>query len=112
MHELIPPGYVCDWEEEKDAFLARLLEGSERVCPGLSGRLVYCEAATPATLERYTRNQGGAAYGWEQTPHVRRLRHGIRNLHLAGHWAETGGGVLAAAFSGMQVAARILRSGA
>lgn len=112
VHELIPPGYVCDWEEEKDAVLARLLEKCERVLPGLRQRLVHGEAATPATLERYTRNRQGAAYGWEQTPQLARVRHGIRNLHLAGHWAETGGGVLAATFSGMQVAARILRSGA
>ena len=111
VHELIPPGYVCEWEQEKDACLARLLENAARVCPGLTRRLVHCEAATPATLERYTRNQRGAAYGWDQIPHVTRVRHGIRNLYLAGHWAETGGGVLAAAFSGMQVATRILRSG-
>ena len=112
VHELIPPGYVRDWEEEKDAVLAQLLDKCERLLPRFRTRLVHCEAATPATLERYTRNQRGAAYGWDQVPHLARVRHGIRNLHLAGHWAETGGGVLAAAFSGMQVAARILRSGA
>jgi len=112
VHELIPPGYVRDWEEERDAVLARLLDTCERLLPRLRARLVHCEAATPATLERYTRNRLGAAYGWDQIPQIARVRHGIRNLHLAGHWAETGGGVLAAAFSGMQVAARILRSGA
>jgi phytoene dehydrogenase-like protein len=86
------------------------LDKSARIFPDLGRRLVHCEAATPATLERYTRNHRGAAYGWDQVPHLARVRHGIRNLHLAGHWAETGGGVLAAAFSGMQVAARILRN--
>ncbi|MBP1774173.1 MAG: crtI [candidate division NC10 bacterium] len=112
VHELIPPGYVRDWKEDKDAVLGRLLDKCECVLPGLRTGLVCCEAATPATLERCTRNRQGAAYGWEQTPQLARVRHGIRNLHLAGHWAETGGGVLAATFSGMQVAARILRSGA
>ncbi len=112
VHELIPPEYALAWEKEKDACLQGLLERSARVVPGLTERLVHCEAATPATLERYTRNRRGAAYGWDQTPHLARVRHGIRNLHLAGHWAETGGGVLAAAFSGMQVAARIVRSDA
>jgi phytoene dehydrogenase-like protein len=112
VHELVPPEYVCEWEERREACLARLLDKSERVLPGLRARLVHCEAATPATLERFTRNHRGAAYGWDQVPHLARVRHGIRNLHLAGHWTETGGGVLAAAFSGMQVAARILRSGA
>ena len=33
---------------------------------------------------------------------------GIGNLHLAGHWGDTGGGVLAAVYAGMRVAARIL----
>jgi phytoene dehydrogenase-like protein len=111
VHELIPSGYACDWEESQDAGLARLLDTCERVLPRFRARLVHCEGATPATLERYTRNRQGAAYGWEQIPQIARVRHGIRNLHLAGHWAETGGGVLAATFSGMQAAARILRGG-
>lgn len=110
VHELIPHGYARDWEREKDACLDRVLKKAERVFPGLTRRLVYCQAATPSTLERYTRNRGGAAYGWDQIPHLARVRHGIGNLHLAGHWAETGGGVLAAAYSGMRVAARILRA--
>ncbi len=112
VHELIPSGWAADWAEDRDGVLDRLLGKCERVLPGLRADLVHCEAATPATLERYTRNRRGAAYGWDQTPQIARIRHGIRNLHLAGHWAETGGGVLAAAFSGMRVAARILRGGA
>jgi phytoene dehydrogenase-like protein len=110
IHELVPSGYTCDWNRQKDAFAARLLEMGEGVVPRLGQRLVHCEAATPATLEQYTRNHGGAAYGWDQVPHLWRVRHGIENLHLAGHWSEIGGGVLAAAYSGMRVAASILRA--
>ncbi|HWU37960.1 MAG TPA: NAD(P)/FAD-dependent oxidoreductase, partial [Candidatus Acidoferrum sp.] len=110
IHELIPSGYVRDWEQDRDLCLEKILEKAERVLPGLTKRLVYCGSATPSTLERFTRNRGGAAYGWEQIPHLSRVRHGIGNLHLAGHWAEMGGGVLAAAYSGMRVAARILRA--
>ncbi|MFI5340105.1 MAG: phytoene desaturase family protein [Candidatus Methylomirabilales bacterium] len=109
VHELIPHGDARDWERERDACLEKALGKAERVFPGLTRRLAYCETATPSTLERYTRNRGGAAYGWDQIPYLSRVRHGIGNLHLAGHWAETGGGVLAAAYSGMRVAARILR---
>lgn len=112
IHELIPVGYRCDWERDKDALLRRLLRTTERVMPSLAERVVHAEAATPATLERYTGNRGGAAYGWEQVPHLWRVRHGLENLHLAGHWSEVGGGVLAAAYSGMRVAAGILRAGA
>jgi phytoene dehydrogenase-like protein len=110
IHELVPQGDARDWEGERDACLEKTLMKAERVFPGLTKRLAYCEAATPLTLERYTRNRGGAAYGWDQIPYLSRVRHGIGNLHLAGHWSETGGGVLAAAYSGMRVAARILRA--
>jgi phytoene dehydrogenase-like protein len=109
VHELIPRGYVRDWEREKDACLETVLGKAERVFPGLTKGLTCYEAATPSTMERYTRNRSGAAYGWDQIPYLSRVRHGIVNLHLAGHWAETGGGVLAAAYSGMRIAARILR---
>jgi len=110
VHELIPHGGARDWEQEQDACLEKALGKAERVFPGLTGRLTYCEAATPSTLERYTRNRSGAAYGWDQIPYLSPVRHGVGNLHLAGHWAETGGGVLAAAYSGMRVATRILRA--
>jgi phytoene dehydrogenase-like protein len=109
VHEHIPEGYVCDWERAKESHLERILGKAEHVLPGLMERLVHCEAATPATLERFTRNSRGAAYGWDQVPHLARARHGIENLHLAGHWAEVGGGVLAAAYAGTRAAARILK---
>jgi phytoene dehydrogenase-like protein len=112
VHELIPNGYPCDWTRAKSARLDQALRKAERVLPGLTERVVSRDAATPSTLERYTRNAGGAAYGWDQTPHPSRVRHGIGNLHLAGHWAEAGGGVLAAAYAGMRVAARIVEAGA
>jgi phytoene dehydrogenase-like protein len=110
VHELVPTSYTCEWEGEKEARLEQLLRKTERVMPGLGGCLVHSEAATPATLERFTRNRRGAAYGWEQAPHLARARHSIENLQLAGHWTEVGGGVLAAAFAGMRAAARILRN--
>jgi phytoene dehydrogenase-like protein len=108
IHELVPPGDRRRWDVEKQACLDRLLAKAEAVLPGLRGRLVHVEAATPGTLERWTRNRGGAAYGWEQGPVLQRIRHGIPNLHLVGHWTEIGGGVLAAAFSGLRAAVRLL----
>jgi phytoene dehydrogenase-like protein len=110
VHELVPHGDARDWKREEKACAEKVLEKAEQVFPGLTRRLAYCETATPATLERYTRNQCGAAYGWDQIPSLSKVRHGIGNLHLAGHWAETGGGVLAATCSGIRIAARILRA--
>ena len=110
VHELVPHGDARDWKQEEKACAEKVLGKAERVFPGLTRRLAYCEVATPATLERYTRNQCGAAYGWDQIPSLSKVRHGIVNLHLAGHWAETGGGILAAAYSGLRVAVRIIRA--
>jgi phytoene dehydrogenase-like protein len=110
IHELIPYGFSTDWKKEKEKLAEKTLRKAERIFPGLTKQLVHCEAATPMTLERYTRNRSGAAYGWEQVPLLPRIRHGIRNLSMAGHWTETGGGVLAAAYSGVKAAARILET--
>jgi prolycopene isomerase len=109
VHELVPNGRTRDWEREKGAFLDRMLRKAERILPGLTERVTHCEAATPSTLEWHTKNRRGAAYGWDQTPSPSRIRHGIANLHIAGHWGDAGGGVLASAYSGMRAAARILR---
>src|SRR5262245_37412161 len=60
---LIPYGAQASWRKGKDALTARLLELAERHFPGLRGRLEFVESGTPRTLERYTRNTGGALYG-------------------------------------------------
>ncbi|MBF0556885.1 MAG: NAD(P)/FAD-dependent oxidoreductase [Nitrospirae bacterium] len=69
------------------------------------------ETAVPSTLTRYTGNRAGAAFGWRQTPGYREKLspHGIDNLFMAGHWDDMGGGVLAAAYSGLRAANRILQ---
>lgn len=109
IHELVPAGYFVDWKAEKEQLTRRVLRKAERVIPGLVEAIARVDAATPATLERYTRNRGGAAFGWENVPFLEPVRHDIDNLHLAGHWTEVGGGVLAAAFSGVRAAHRILK---
>lgn len=109
VHELVPRGCGVDWAARKTELVAAVVRKAGRVIPGLEKRIVHCEGATPATLERFTGNRGGAAYGWEQLPAPPRLRHGIANLFFAGHWTDSGGGVLAAACSGIRAAAGVLR---
>ncbi len=85
------------------------LKKAEKIFPDIRANITVLEAATPATLRRYTGNCGGAAFGWRQTPGFRGpKRHGIKNLYLAGHWADFGGGVLAAAYAGAKAAGEIL----
>ena len=94
---------------DKDACIDRTIKKTEKIFPGLKNRITVFDAATPSTLHRYTGNCMGAAFGWKQVPGFRGpRRHGIPNLHIAGHWGDFGGGVLAAAYSGAKAAGDIL----
>ncbi len=95
---------------DKSECTEKILLKAEDIFPGLRERIVVIDSAAPQTLFRYTGNINGAAFGWRQIPGFRSLiRHGIKNLYIAGHWGDMGGGVLAAAFSGAKAAARILK---
>jgi len=102
------------WANRKVEVANRLIHISEKIIPGLSRHIRVQEISTPLTLERYTGNFEGAAYGWEQSPDqagTRRLspRTPIENLYLAGHWTHPGGGVASVAVSGRVAAEEILK---
>jgi phytoene dehydrogenase-like protein len=101
------------YEKLKNETMHRLIKTAEKFIPDLSKHIVYSEAATPLTLERYTANYKGAAYGWASTigqSGVSRLqpKTPIKNLYLAGHWTNPGGGVIAVALSGRNIAKVII----
>ncbi len=102
-----------DWPALKPQLTQQMLDLAEQKFPGLQTHIVVLEAGTPATLERYTGNHRGAAYGWASTPAqsgANRPQHRspIDGLYFAGHWVAPGGGVYGACFSGMQAAQQIL----
>ena len=105
-HEMIEAsGKLLD----KAACTDKIMRKAGRIFPGIQDRIMVLEAATPSTLQKYTGNCNGAAFGWKQIPGFRGpKRHGITNLHIAGHWGDLGGGVLAAAYSGAKAAGEIL----
>ena len=64
-------------------------------------------------MERYTRNSGGAIYGFDVTPAQvgpGRLdnRTPLAGLYLAGHWTRPGGGVAGVVRSGVRTAGLVL----
>lgn len=86
-----------------------VIKKAENIMPDIKNRTVVLDSATPQTLQRYTGNFNGAAFGWKQIPGFRNIKsHGIKNLYIAGHWGDMGGGVLAAAYSGAKAASEIL----
>ena len=76
-----------------------------RLLPELSNMIEVMETATPLTNLRFTRNPGGAIYGYEQTldnTSIKRIRNRtpITGLYLASAWGFPGGGYSGAHASG------------
>lgn len=106
MHEMISP---YSGNLDKTICVDRTIKKAESIFPDLKGKISVLDAALPSTLERYTGNCRGAAFGWNRIPGFREPGpYGIKNLYIAGHWGAFGGGVLAAAYSGVKAAADIL----
>lgn len=112
---LVPYHWGAHWTSIKKEVANHLIRVAEKVIPGLSRHILVREISTPLTLERYTANFEGAAYGWEQSPNQvgpRRLspRTPIENLYLAGHWTFPGGGIASVTVSGRIAAQEVLRA--
>jgi phytoene dehydrogenase-like protein len=91
-----------------------LAEIDKRFLPELARHIVYKEAATPATLFRYTSNAQGASYGWAPTPDQLAVPDFkkpsfVRGLHLSGHWATQGIGIPGVVYVGYDTARVILK---
>jgi prolycopene isomerase len=99
----------------KEEFCQKILRQLElRLIPGLKNNLLFCEAATPLTLERYTGNEQGAMYGLASTPE--QIGNGrpshltpIPGLFQVGHYTRPSHGIVGASLSGLFAARSILR---
>ena len=101
------------WEQEADRFAEELWEAFEPSAPGVRESLSFMEVATPVTLERFTRNRQGAAYGWENTPDQAGSKRSPRKppidgLYLTGHWTTPGSTSLRVLVSGVHTAMIVL----
>ena len=81
--------------------------------PGLRAATTFCEGGSPRTMERYTRNEAGALYGFALSPdQVGPGRPAaatpLPGLTLAGHWTQPGGGVYGVLASGVEAARLVL----
>lgn len=85
------------YREEKNRIADRLIDiAEERVIPGLRDMIEVKVAATPLTNVRYTKNPGGAIYGYEQTvdnTFINRIgtRTPFKGLYLGSAWGSGGG---------------------
>ncbi|OQW96336.1 MAG: hypothetical protein BWK77_05190, partial [Verrucomicrobia bacterium A1] len=103
-----------DYKAFKQQFAEILIRRVEEgFAPDLRKHIEFMEAATPVTYWRYTGNADGSIMGTRPTGKniralVSRCRTPVRNLFLAGHWADYGGGVPIGMQTGANAALMIL----
>ena len=90
-----------------------MINGLEKVLPGVSDKIVQKELGTPITNEFYINSTGGSVYGTEkgfnQTgPFSYKSKTEFENLYLCGA-SVMAHGVAGASYSGVQTAAIILK---
>jgi len=99
----------------KEEFSQKILRQLEsKLIPGLRDHLLFHEAATPLTLERYTGNEMGAMYGLASTTRqVGNLRPphqtSVPGLFQAGHYTRPSHGIVGSSLSGSFAAKTILK---
>ena len=106
-------GDPVKYRQIKEEFSQKILKQLEgKLIPDLRKHLLFYEAATPLTLERYTGNELGAIYGLASIPQqVGNLRPphqtSIPGLFQVGHYTRPSHGIVGASLSGL-IATRII----
>lgn len=105
--------YADDWAAAKAEYTDKMLDFADNKIPGLKQHILFIESGSPATMQRYTQNHNGAAYGWAATPEqigANRVatEAPIKGLYFTGHWTTPGGGVYGVSYSGVQTALKVL----
>lgn len=85
------------YEQKKQEVIQEMLERLQRDYPRLKGHILVTELGTPKTMERCTKNVGGAVYGYSQNvkqtgEHRIQRDTGIPGLSFVGAWVSPGGG--------------------
>ena len=113
--------YLADWEnlnneeyKAKKFQIAQIFRNKlEQFIPGIDKTIEWCEIGTPKTIERYTLNPNGTAYGYAQIPKQAgpfrtRIKSPVKGLYFASAWTNPGGGFTGAIMSGWFCANQIL----
>ncbi|MCK5121734.1 MAG: NAD(P)/FAD-dependent oxidoreductase [Methylococcales bacterium] len=110
---LLPYQAVDSWKQAKPKYIQDMLSIVYKTIPDLENHILYIEGGSPSTMQRYTQNYQGAAYGWDVTPAQvgpARIQNKspLKGLYFAGHWTSPGGGVYGVSVSGVQAAQKVL----
>ncbi|TAK56800.1 MAG: NAD(P)/FAD-dependent oxidoreductase [Dehalococcoidia bacterium] len=102
-----------DYRSNKDRLTELMIDGAENALPGIREHIVWKEAATPITQERYTLSTGGTSYGIEMAvdqsgPARPAPATEIPGLFLTGASTTSGHGIVGAMRGGVATAGAIL----
>lgn len=85
----------------KEAFADRLAAAAEMVMPGLRGRILYRQTASPTTFTRYALTDNGNIYGAARGQWCPPSKSPLPGLMLVGAGCQSGPGVEAVVISGV-----------
>jgi phytoene desaturase len=110
---LLPYSVESSWQQTKQNYMDVMVDMAAQYIPDLKEHIKFIEGGSPTTMQRYTQNYQGAAYGWDVKPsqvdpvRVKNISP-VNGLYFAGHWSSPGCGIYGVSVSGMQVAQNIL----
>jgi prolycopene isomerase len=97
------------YRAEKERITRSFIDQAEQtIIPDLASMIEEMDAATPLTNRRYTRNPGGAIYGFNRTSQPLDVKTPIPGLYLASAWTH-GGGYTPAMMAGRDAAQAVLK---
>lgn len=104
-----------EYRRRKDEVMERLLTSAESVIPDLREHIVWKEAATPVSQERFTHSTGGTSYGIEMScsqagPMRVGPRTEIEGLFLCGASTPSGPGIAGVMRGGVLAASEVLET--
>ena len=108
-------GNKKEYYREKERIARTLIKRvEEKVIPGLSSMIQVMEAATPLTNVRFTRNPGGAIYGYPASvdnAFMNRIENStpIDGLYLSSGWGNNAGSYTGGIMNGRDVYRRIMK---
>ena len=110
---LVPYSAESSWQQAKQNYMDVMVDIAAQYIPNLKQHINFIEGGSPTTMQRYTQNYQGAAYGWDVMPSQvdpARAKNAspVTGLYFAGHWSSPGCGVYGVSVSGMQAAQKIL----
>jgi all-trans-retinol 13,14-reductase len=97
----------------KEELTERLIDGAQRLIPDIREHILWREASTPITQERYTLASGGTSYGIESSVdqwglHRPRTKTEIEGFYIVGSSAVYAHGIAGVMFGGLACASTIL----